>query len=199
MSFVDHEAREINVKIVYDGPVLAGKTTNLMYVHDRTSPTARSQQIDVASPTVRARHFSFVPPSLGQVGGYWTRIHLYTVPGPVPDRSLHPWSLLGVDGLVFVADSHAQRIDANLDALAGLAADLAAQDIELARVPMVMQWNKRDAAEALPIAELERQLNPRGLPSFPAIACQGDGVFDTLEAIAKLVLADLRGGTSDGD
>jgi mutual gliding-motility protein MglA len=194
MSFINYSSREINCKIVYYGPGLCGKTTNLQYVYARTSPEAKGKMISLATETERTLFFDFLPLSLGEIRGFKTRFHLYTVPGQVFYDASRKLILKGVDGVVFVADSQIERMEANLESVENLRVNLAEQGYDLNRVPYVVQYNKRDLPNVATVDELHRLLNPRGVPEYQAVAPTGVGVFDTLKAVAKLVLTELKRG-----
>ena len=195
MSFINYSSREINCKIVYYGPGLCGKTTNLQYIYNRTNPEAKGKMISLATETERTLFFDFLPLSLGDIRGFRTRFHLYTVPGQVFYDASRKLILKGVDGVVFVADSQEERFEANLESIENLRTNLKEQGYDLDRLPFVIQYNKRDIEGATPVAELQTHLNPTGnVPDFEAIARSGAGVFDTLKAIAKLVLVELKKG-----
>ena len=197
MALINHRAREIHFKIVYYGPGLGGKTTNLRFLHDRLPPERRGQLISIATDHERTLFFDFLPVELGQVNGFLTRFHLYTVPGQVYYRLSRRAVLQGADGIVFVADSHPAREQANADSLADLTAhlqSLALTPAQLERLPRVFQWNKRDLPAALPVERLRARLNPRGAPDFEAVASQGRGVNETLRTVCKAVLARLVTG-----
>jgi signal recognition particle receptor subunit beta len=194
MSFINYSSREINCKIVYYGPGLCGKTTNLQYVYAKTNPDAKGKMISLATETERTLFFDFLPLSLGEIRGFKTRFHLYTVPGQVFYDASRKLILKGVDGVVFVADSQLERMEANLESLENLRVNLAEQGYDLDRLPYVVQYNKRDLPNAVAVDELHRGLNPKNVPEFPAVAPTGAGVFDTLKAIAKLVLTELKKG-----
>jgi len=194
MSFINYSSREINCKIVYYGPGLCGKTTNLQYIYNKTSQEAKGKMISLATETERTLFFDFLPLSLGEIRGFKTRFHLYTVPGQVFYDASRKLILKGVDGVVFVADSQVERMEANLESLENLRTNLAEQGYDLAKIPFVVQFNKRDLPNAAPLEELQRLLNPNKVPEFQATATNGVGVFDTLKAIAKLVLTELKKG-----
>jgi len=194
MSFINYSSREINCKIVYYGPGLCGKTTNLQYVYARTSPEAKGKMISLATETERTLFFDFLPLSLGEIRGFKTRFHLYTVPGQVFYDASRKLILKGVDGVVFVADSQIERMEANLESVENLRVNLGEQGYDLNRIPYVVQYNKRDLPSVATIEELQRLVNPRGVPEFQAVAPTGVGVFDTLKAVAKLVLTELKRG-----
>ncbi len=192
MSFINYSSREINCKIVYYGPGLCGKTTNLQYVYAKTNPGAKGKMISLATETERTLFFDFLPLSLGEIRGFKTRFHLYTVPGQVFYDASRKLILKGVDGVVFVADSQLERMEANLESIENLRVNLAEQGYDLDKVPYVVQYNKRDLPSAIDLAELRRTLNPKGVPEFAAVAPTGAGVFDTLKSVAKLVLTELK-------
>jgi len=194
MSFINYSSREINCKIVYYGPGLCGKTTNLQYIYNKTNPDAKGKMISLATETERTLFFDFLPLSLGEIRGFKTRFHLYTVPGQVFYDASRKLILKGVDGVVFVADSQIERMEANIESLDNLRTNLAEQGYDLDKIPYVVQYNKRDLPNASPLAELEEVLNPTQVTSFEAVATSGQGVFDTLKAVAKLVLTELKRG-----
>ena len=192
MSFINYSSREINCKIVYYGPGLCGKTTNLQYIYNKTNPEAKGKMISLATETERTLFFDFLPLSLGEIRGFKTRFHLYTVPGQVFYDASRKLILRGADGLIFVADSQAERLEANLESLDNLRTNLADQGQDLDKVPLVMQYNKRDLPNALSVEELSQKLNPKKLPEFESSARTGVGVFETLKHASKLVFAELR-------
>jgi len=194
MSFINYMAREINCKIVYYGPGLGGKTTNLQYIYDKTNPTAKGKMISLATETERTLFFDFLPLSLGEIRGFKTRFHLYTVPGQVFYDASRKLILKGVDGVIFVADSQIERLEANQESLDNLVTNLAEQGYALERLPYVVQYNKRDLPNAVDVAELRELLNPGGVPDFEGIARTGLGVFETLKAVSKAVLNELKRG-----
>ncbi|UCF30968.1 MAG: GTPase domain-containing protein [bacterium] len=196
MSFINYSSREINCKIVYYGPGLCGKTTNLQFIYRKTNPQARGKMISLATETDRTLFFDFLPLSLGDIRGFKTRFHLYTVPGQVFYDASRKLILKGVDGVVFVADSQMERMEANIESLENLRANLKEQGYDLDSIPLVLQWNKRDLPNVVAVQELEKALNNRHVPSFEAVAPEGIGVFETLKAIAKLVLIELKRGTA---
>lgn len=194
MSFINYSSREINCKIVYYGPGLCGKTTNLQYIYNKTNPEAKGKMISLATETERTLFFDFLPLSLGEIRGFRTRFHLYTVPGQVFYDASRKLILKGVDGVVFVGDSQVERMEANIESLDNLRTNLAEQGYDLDKLPYVVQYNKRDLPNASPLEELEEALNPTKVQSFEAVAPKGVGVFDTLKAVAKLVLTELKKG-----
>ena len=195
MSFINYASREINCKIVYYGPGLCGKTTNLQHVYQKTAPDAKGKMISLATETERTLFFDFLPLALGEIRGFKTRFHLYTVPGQVFYDASRKLILKGVDGVVFVADSQEERLDANIESLDNLRINLEEQGYDLDKIPFVIQYNKCDLPNVTPLEELRALLNPRNVPEFQACATTGEGVFETLKAVAKLILVELRQGT----
>jgi signal recognition particle receptor subunit beta len=194
MTFMNYASREINCKIVYYGPGLCGKTTNLQYIFDSTAPQARGKLISLATETDRTLFFDFMPLELGTVRGFKTRFHLYTVPGQVFYDASRKLILKGVDGVVFVADSQEERMDANIESLYNLEENLKSQGYDLLKLPYVLQLNKRDLNNIVTVDELAAELQRKGEPVIEAVAATGAGVFDTLKAVAKQVLTELRKG-----
>ncbi|MBP1728101.1 MAG: mglA [Deltaproteobacteria bacterium] len=192
MSFINYASREINCKIVYYGPGLCGKTTNLQYVYQKTAADAKGKMISLATETERTLFFDFLPLALGEIRGFKTRFHLYTVPGQVFYDASRKLILKGVDGVVFVADSQEERYDANIESLDNLRFNLTEQGYDLDNIPFIIQYNKRDLPSAMPLEEMRKDLNPTGVPEFEACAATGEGVFETLKAVAKLILIDLK-------
>jgi signal recognition particle receptor subunit beta len=192
MTFINYASREINCKIVYYGPGLCGKTTNLQYIYDSTAPAAKGKLISLATETDRTLFFDFMPLELGTVRGFKTRFHLYTVPGQVFYDASRKLILKGVDGVVFVADSQEERMDANIESLYNLEENLKSNGYDLAKIPYVLQLNKRDLPNVIATPDLVAELRRREEPVHEAVAAKGTGVFDTLKSIAKLVLTELR-------
>jgi hypothetical protein len=195
MSFINYSAREINCKLVYYGPGLCGKTTNLQFIYNKTRPESKGKMISLATETERTLFFDFLPLSLGDIRGFKTRFHLYTVPGQVFYDASRKLILKGVDGVCFVADSQLERMEANIESLDNLRFNLEEQGYDLDKLPYVIQYNKRDLPSAVPVEELRATLNTNNVPDFEASAVTGEGVFDTLKALAKQVLTELRKGT----
>jgi hypothetical protein len=224
MSMINYASREINCKIVYYGPGLGGKTTNLEHVYQKVSPNTRGKLISLATESERTLFFDFLPVDLGTIRGFKTRFHLYTVPGQVYYNASRKLILKGVDGVVFVADSQMDRMEANQEAMQNLYDNMAEYGYDLTRMPFVVQYNKRDLPNAAPLAELQAALNPgwevteaprqrnapdvfhageylvqqiatgdwvERAPYFEAVAVTGEGVFDTLKGVSKLVLKSL--------
>jgi len=192
MSFINYSSREINCKIVYYGPGLCGKTTNLQFIYSKTNPELKGKMISLATETERTLFFDFLPLALGEIRGFKTRFHLYTVPGQVFYDASRKLILKGVDGVVFVADSQIERMEANLESADNLRINLREQGYELEKIPYVVQYNKRDLPNAAPLQEMRRLLNPLQVSEFEASANVGKGVFETLKAVAKGVLTDLK-------
>ena len=192
MTFINYASREINCKIVYYGPGLCGKTTNLQHIFESTAPQARGKLISLATETDRTLFFDFMPLELGTVRGFKTRFHLYTVPGQVFYDASRKLILKGVDGVVFVADSQEERMDANVESLYNLEENLKTQGYDLMKIPYVLQLNKRDLPNVIPVADLAAELKRKEEPVVEAVAATGAGVFDTLKAVAKQVLTELR-------
>ena len=224
MSIINYAAREINCKIVYYGPGLGGKTTNLEHIYGKVKPDTRGKLISLATETERTLFFDFLPVDLGTIRGFNTRFHLYTVPGQVYYNASRKLILKNVDGVVFVADSQIERMEANLESMQNLYDNMAEYGYDLTKIPFVIQYNKRDLPNAAPVADLQAALNPgwehpepakarivpdpfhagenlvdqlesgewvERSPYFEAVAIDGDGVFDTLKAVSKLVLKAL--------
>jgi signal recognition particle receptor subunit beta len=196
MSFINYLSREINCKIVYYGPGLCGKTTNLQYIYNKTNPDAKGKMISLATETERTLFFDFLPLALGEIRGFKTRFHLYTVPGQVFYDASRKLILKGVDGVVFVADSQMLRSEANTESMDNLRTNLAEQGYNLDTLPYVIQYNKRDMPNVSSVEELRRMLNTGRVPDFSAVATTGEGVFETLKAVAKLVLTELKRGAA---
>ena len=193
MTFINYSTREINCKIVYYGPGLCGKTTNLQYIYEKTEPSLKGKMISLATETDRTLFFDFMPLKLGEIKGFKVRFHLYTVPGQVFYDASRKLILKGADGVVFVADSQVDRMDANLDSFDNLRENLKEHGFDLDTIPLVLQYNKRDLPSVASLDELEKALNYRNVKSFEAVAIKGIGVFETLKQIAKEILLKLRG------
>jgi mutual gliding-motility protein MglA len=223
MSLINYASREINCKLVYYGPGLGGKTTNLEYIYEKVSPSSKGKMISLATETERTLFFDFLPVDLGTIRGFKTRFHLYTVPGQVYYNASRKLILKGVDGVVFVADSQIERMEANVESMQNLYDNLLQHGYDLTKIPFAIQYNKRDLPNAAPLDELQENLNPgwpvedpakqkpltnpdrpgdllidqidgswiERAPYFEAVAVKGDGVFDTLRSISKLVLKTL--------
>jgi mutual gliding-motility protein MglA len=192
VSFINYSSREINCKIVYYGPGLCGKTTNLQYIYRRTNPEQKGKLISLATETERTLFFDFLPLSLGDIKGFKIRFHLYTVPGQVFYAASRKLILKGVDGVVFVADSQLERMESNIESLEDLKINLAEQGYDLDKITFAVQYNKRDLPNVVPLADMDRLLNYRNVQWFEAVAVTGKGVFETLKAVAKQVLFELK-------
>jgi mutual gliding-motility protein MglA len=192
MSTINFAAREINCKIVYYGPGVAGKTTNLKYIYTQVPDTVKGEMVSLATEDERTLFFDFLPIDLGSVQGFKTRFHLYTVPGQVFYNASRKLILRGVDGIIFVADSASNRLRANAESMRNLRENLDEYNLNLEEIPMVLQFNKRDLPDAVPTEMLKTILDPTGrFPSFDAAASNGAGVFETLRAVSKMVLERL--------
>ncbi len=194
MSFVNYVTKEVNCKIVYYGPGLGGKTTNIQYVYQKTSGDNKGKMITLNTENERTLFFDFLPLDLGEIRGFKTRFHLYTVPGQVFYEASRKLILRGVDGIVFVADSQVERMEANIESLKSLERNLTEQGYDLQKLPIVFQWNKRDLPNVTKLEDLHTALNKWKAPEFEAKAMVGVGVFETLKTISKLVLMNLKGG-----
>lgn len=192
MSFINYSSREINCKIVYYGPGLCGKTTNLNYIYQKTEPTRKGKMISLATETDRTLFFDFLPLELGTIKGFKTRFHLYTVPGQVFYDASRKLILKGVDGIVFVADSQDIRFDANIESMNNLEKNLIEHGYQLSKIPLVLQFNKRDLSDIVPVPILNEKLNRHNWGYKEGIATTGVGVFDVLKMVAKLVIRELR-------
>ncbi len=192
MSFINYSAREINCKIVYYGPGLCGKTTNLKFIYGKTRPESRGKMVSLATETERTLFFDFLPLALGEIKGFRTRFHLYTVPGQIFYDASRKLILKGVDGIVFVADSQVERMDANIESFDNMKENLEEHGYSLEKIPYVIQYNKRDISDCVPVDEMRRIINVDSVPDFEAVATKGMGVFDTLKAVVKLVLVELK-------
>ena len=192
MSFINYAAREINCKLVYYGPGLCGKTTNLQQIYARVDPAAKGKLISLATESERTLFFDFLPLDLGTIRGFKTRFHLYTVPGQVFYDASRKLILKGADGIVFVADSQIERMEANIESLENLEENLVGQGHTLTTLPHIIQYNKRDLPNIVPVADLQSTLNEHNKPWFEASAAKGIGVFETLKGAAKLILTDLK-------
>ena len=192
MSFINYAAREINCKLVYYGPGLCGKTTNLQFIYTKVDPSTKGKLISLATETERTLFFDFLPLELGTIRGFKTRFHLYTVPGQVFYDASRKLILRGADGVIFVADSQIERMESNIESLENLEANLSEQSMKLDGMPFVLQYNKRDLPNVVPIEELQSALNGRNVPWFEACAPKGTGVFETLKGAARLVLTELK-------
>lgn len=193
MAFsINYSTKEISCKIVYYGAGMCGKTTNLQYIESKTAAESKGKLISLITESERTLFFDFLPLSGGEIRGFKTRFHLYTVPGQVFYGASRKLILKNVDGVVFVADSQVNRMDANLESMDNLRTNLIDYGYDLDRLPFVVQYNKRDLPNIMPVEQMRAQLNPNHVPDFEAAAAKGKGVFETLKAIAKLVLIELK-------
>lgn len=192
MVFFNHATRQMTAKIVYYGPGLCGKTTNLNTIYGKTSQKARGEMVSLNTETDRTLFFDLLPMDVGMVGGFKTKLQLYTVPGQVFYNSTRKLVLKGVDGIVFVVDSQTPMLDACRESFENLKENMKELGLEVGAIPLVFQWNKRDLKNVVAVDELERTFNEQGLPSFQAVASDGSGVFETLRGITKLALAHIK-------
>ena len=191
MAFINHSAKEINCKLVYYGPGLCGKTTNLQYIYNKTNPDLKGKMISLATETDRTLYFDFLPLNLGTIHGFKVRFQLYTVPGQVFYNASRKLILKGADGVVFVADSQDARYEANIESMVNLRENLEENNLKLEAIPYVLQLNKRDLPNVTPVDELTAALRFKGEPVYESVATVGTGVFETLKACAKQVLNKL--------
>ena len=191
MSLINYASQEISCKIVYYGPGMGGKTTNIRYVYSKLRPESKGRLVSLATEMDRTLFFDFLPLDLGSIKGFRVRFNLYTVPGQVYYDASRKLILRGVDGIVFVADSTVLRLDANVESMYNMHENLAEHGLDLSNVPFVLQYNKRDIQDVVDIQDLQDELNPSRYPSFEAVAAQGVGVFDTLKSVSKAVLRKL--------
>lgn len=191
MALINVAAREIHCKIVYYGPGMCGKTTNFQWIHGQVPQATKGDLLSIATETERTLFFDFLPLDLGKVRGFQTRFHLYTVPGQVLYDRTRVAVLNGADGVVFVADSQRSKLEENVNSLKELARNVQKQGKKFQEFPLVLQYNKRDLPNALPVAVLDKYLNPFNWPRFEACAASGPGVFDTLKGISKIVIGKL--------
>jgi small GTP-binding protein len=194
MALVNDRTKEINCKIVYYGPGLGGKTTNIQHIYDTTQGSTKGELKTLDTDNERTIFFDFLPLDIGDIRGYKTRFHLYTVPGQVVYEPSRKLILRGVDGVIFVADSQVSRMQENLESWNSLKANLEEQGHDLKKIPLVFQWNKRDLSNVATAEEMSKKFNELNSPEMEAIAHQGKGVFETLKLISKMVLVNIRGG-----
>jgi mutual gliding-motility protein MglA len=192
VSFINHTSKEINCKIIYYGAGLSGKTTNIQYIYENSQGNERSQLVTLSTENERTLFFDFLPLDLGEVRGFKTRFHLYSIPGQTFYELSQDFILKGVDGIVFVVDSQAERMEANQESYRALTQALEKQGYDAKKLPIVIQYNKRDRDTALPVEDLALAFNPFKRPSFEAVAFRGDGVMETLEEVTRLVIEELK-------
>lgn len=186
----------MNCKIVYFGPGLCGKTTNLQSLYEQTQEGSKGKLVTLSTENERTLFFDFLPLSVGEIKGYKTRFHLYTVPGQTFYEISRQFILKGVDGIVFVADSQVERMEANIESFDQLKLALGRQGYDWERIPLVLQYNKRDVPDSVSVSELEATLNPTQRPYFEAVASKGEGVMETLQGICQAVIQELNGGNA---
>jgi signal recognition particle receptor subunit beta len=194
VSFINYSTKEVNCKIIYFGPGLSGKTTNIQYIYEQTQQEQRGKLVALSTENERTLFFDFLPLSIGDVRGYKTRFHLYTIPGQTFYEVSRQFILKGVDGIVFVADSQAERMEANIDSFESLEKSLEKQGYDIHKLPLVFQYNKRDLAGIVSLRELETTFNVMQRPCFEAVANRGQGVMETLQTISQSVIQELKGG-----
>jgi signal recognition particle receptor subunit beta len=194
MSFINYAAKEINCKIIYYGAGLCGKTTNVQYIYEHTQQERRGKLVNLSTENERTLFFDFLPLSVGEISGYKTRFHLYTIPGQTFYEVSRQFIMKGVDGVVFVVDSQAERMEANVESFEALAKALDHQGYDINKLPVVLQYNKRDVPGAVSVAQLEATFNAMKRPAFEAVANRGDGVMETLQAISQWVIREIKGG-----
>jgi mutual gliding-motility protein MglA len=193
LSFINYTSKEINCKVIYFGPGLSGKTTNIQYIYEHTQQDSRGKLVTLSTENERTLFFDFLPLAVGEVRGYKTRFHLYTIPGQTFYEVSRQFILKGVDGIVFVADSLAERMEANIESFESLEKSLEKQGYDIHRLPLVFQYNKRDLPGAVSVRELEATFNPMRKPHFEAVAARGEGVMETLQAISQSIIRELKG------
>jgi signal recognition particle receptor subunit beta len=194
VSFINYASREINCKIVYFGPGLSGKTTNVQFIYEQTQADQRGKLVTLSTENERTLFFDFLPLAVGDVRGYKTRFHLYTIPGQTFYEVSRQFILKGVDGIVFVADSDPERMEANIESYDDLQKSLERAGYDISKIPLVLQYNKRDLPDAVPVRELEATFNPTRRPHFEAVANRGEGVMETLQSISQWIIRELKGG-----
>lgn len=194
MSFINYAAKEVNCKIVYCGAGLCGKTTNIQFIYEQTQADLKGKLVSLSTENERTLFFDFLPLSVGDIKGYKTRFHLYTIPGQTFYEVSRQFILKGVDGIVFVVDSMRERMDANLESFNALEKALESQGYDMHRIPFALQYNKRDLPNAVPLSELQTAFNPSNRLFFEAVANQGAGVIETLQALSKWIIRELKGG-----
>lgn len=192
MSFLNYSTREINFKIVYYGPGLSGKTTNIKTIYTKVKKDSKGKLVSLATETERTLFFDFFPLDLGTIKGYKVKFHLYTVPGQIYYSSSRKLIMKGVDGIVFVADSQRERFEANIESLSDMLENLREYNIDFEGIPYVLQLNKRDLPNITPAGELINALRRKDEPVVEAMALKGEGVVETLKAISKLIMIDVK-------
>ena len=196
MSFINYNAKEIHCKVVYYGPSLGGKTTNIQWVYQKTTNDQKSKLVALPTDIERTLFFDFLPLNIGDIRGFKTRFHLYTVPGQVVYDASRKLILKGLDGIIFVADSQQERMEENREALKNLEINLEQQGYNIKEVPLVIQYNKRDLPNATSMTEMRSALNFYNAPEFEATASEGHGVFESLKSVSKSIINVLKGGAT---
>ncbi|UOF00590.1 ATP/GTP-binding protein [Bdellovibrio bacteriovorus] len=196
MSFINYNAKEIHCKVVYYGPSLGGKTTNIQWVYQKTAEDQKSKLVALNTDIERTLFFDFLPLNVGEIRGFKTRFHLYTVPGQVVYDASRKLILKGLDGVIFVADSQIERMDENLESLRNLERNLEQQGYDIREIPLIMQYNKRDLPNVASLAEMRSALNPYNAPEIEGCASEGKGVFESLKTASKSIINVLKGGTT---
>ncbi|MBO9668018.1 GTP-binding protein [Bdellovibrio sp. HCB290] len=196
MSFINYNAKEIHCKVVYYGPSLGGKTTNIQWVYQKTAEDQKSKLVALNTDIERTLFFDFLPLNVGEIRGFKTRFHLYTVPGQVVYDASRKLILKGLDGVIFVADSQIERMDENLESLRNLETNLEQQGYDIREIPLIMQYNKRDLPNVASLAEMRSALNPYNAPEIEGCASEGRGVFESLKTASKSIINVLKGGTT---
>ncbi len=196
MSFINYNAKEIHCKVVYYGPSLGGKTTNIQWVYQKTAEDQKSKLVALNTDIERTLFFDFLPLNVGDIRGFKTRFHLYTVPGQVVYDASRKLILKGLDGVIFVADSQIERMDENLESLRNLERNLEQQGYDIREIPLIMQYNKRDLPNVASLAEMRSALNPYNAPEIEGCASEGKGVFESLKTVSKSIINVLKGGTT---
>ncbi|MNJ91237.1 Mutual gliding-motility protein MglA [compost metagenome] len=196
MSFINYNAKEIHCKVVYYGPSLGGKTTNIQWVYQKTAEDQKSKLVALNTDIERTLFFDFLPLNVGDIRGFKTRFHLYTVPGQVVYDASRKLILKGLDGVIFVADSQIERMDENLEALRNLERNLEQQGYDIREIPLIMQYNKRDLPNVASLAEMRSALNPYNAPEIEGCASEGKGVFESLKTVSKSIIHVLKGGAT---
>lgn len=194
MSLINHQEKILHLKVVYVGPGLSGKTTNIQYIYENTATDLRGKLFSGMSENERTLFFDFLPFGIGDTRGYQTRFHIFSVPGQTFYEISQQFILRGIDGIIFVADSQPERMEANIDAFENLTKNLERQGYDLNKIPMVFQYNKRDVPNPIPIRELESTFNPMRRPYFEAVASRGEGVMETLQAVSQWIIREIKGG-----
>jgi signal recognition particle receptor subunit beta len=196
MSFINYNAKEIHCKVVYYGPSLGGKTTNIQWVYQKTAEDQKSKLIALNTDIERTLFFDFLPLNVGDIRGFKTRFHLYTVPGQVVYDASRKLILKGLDGVIFVADSQVERMDENLESLRNLEKNLEQQGYDIREIPLIMQYNKRDLPNVASLSEMRSALNPYNATEIEGCASEGKGVFESLKTVSKSIINVLKGGST---